>query len=256
MHKIGLKLWSTNTDFYLFVAKKLYAQKIFDYVELYVVPDSLNCLEQWANFDVPYIIHCPHFAHGFCLSDKDKESYNKELYQQTKKYADTLNVQYIIFHPGIGGDYHETARQLKGLQEARALVENKPYKVPFSDENKKYCQGYSKEELSYIVSETQCGFCMDIGHALCAANSQGINPYEYFEQLLLLKPKMFHLSDVRSEDGELDAHLHFGTGKLNFEKVVEILPKDVVISIETVKDSKENLDDYVRDVDFLRGLLK
>ena len=49
MYKLGLKLWSINTGFYYEEAKKLYAQGIFDYIELYVVPDTLDTLPKWKN---------------------------------------------------------------------------------------------------------------------------------------------------------------------------------------------------------------
>jgi hypothetical protein len=34
MLKVGLKLWSTNTDHYLREAKRLYAEGVFDYNEV------------------------------------------------------------------------------------------------------------------------------------------------------------------------------------------------------------------------------
>ena len=61
MYKRGLKLWSINTDCYYEDAKKLYDNNIFDYIELYVVPDSLDTLSTWQKLNIPFIIHCPHF---------------------------------------------------------------------------------------------------------------------------------------------------------------------------------------------------
>ena len=46
MYKRGLKLWSCNTDYYYDEAIKLYNQKIFDYIELYVVPETLETLDK------------------------------------------------------------------------------------------------------------------------------------------------------------------------------------------------------------------
>ena len=47
MYKIGLKLWSTNTDCYYNEAIRLYNDGVFDYIELYVVPDTLDTLQKW-----------------------------------------------------------------------------------------------------------------------------------------------------------------------------------------------------------------
>ena len=59
MYKIGLKLWSINTDYYLKEAERLFNDNLYDYIELYVVPDTLDTLEQWHRLNIPFIIHKP-----------------------------------------------------------------------------------------------------------------------------------------------------------------------------------------------------
>ena len=71
MYKIGLKLWNTNTDFYLSEAQKLFEKKVFDYIELYIVPNNLDKLDKWKKLNIPFDIHAPHYAHGMNLSKKD-----------------------------------------------------------------------------------------------------------------------------------------------------------------------------------------
>ena len=70
--KLGLKLWSINTDFYLKEAVKLYEKGIYDYIELYVVPESLDTLSEWKKLKIPFIIHHSHFAQGFNLAKAEK----------------------------------------------------------------------------------------------------------------------------------------------------------------------------------------
>ena len=48
MYKIGLKLWSINTDYYYDEAKRLYDEGVFDYIELYVVPDTITAIGESA----------------------------------------------------------------------------------------------------------------------------------------------------------------------------------------------------------------
>ena len=108
MHKIGLKLWSCNTDFYYDEAIRLYKEDIYDYIELYVVPGTLNTLEKWKKLKIPFIIHNAHFAQGFNLAKSEKEESNRKIYDQTKQFADELNAKYIIFHGGIEGNIKET----------------------------------------------------------------------------------------------------------------------------------------------------
>ena len=104
-YRIGLKLWSINTDFYLKEAERLYDKGVYDYIELYIVPETTETLPAWKGVkNIPFIIHNPHFMHGFNLAKAEKKGRNKEIYDQTKRFADELNARYIIFHGGIDGN--------------------------------------------------------------------------------------------------------------------------------------------------------
>lgn len=249
---IGLKLWSINTDYYLKEACRLYEKGMLDYIELYVVPNTLETLPAWASLKIPYIIHNAHFIHGFNLSQKEKRNSNKNIYQQTKQFADTLNGKYIIFHGGEDGDYKETAYQIASFDEPRALLENLPIH-PLPNSPVKRCFGATLEEIKYIINECGCGFCLDFGHAVCSANAQLLNPYEFIQQLTNLKPKMFHLSDINKQSDIYDSHINFGHGEMDIARLKrEILPNNAIISIETEKSSKTDLLDFEQDVLFLK----
>ena len=252
--RIGLKLWSVNTDYYYEEAKRLYLEGIFDYIELYVVPGSLFSLPQWKCLDIPYIIHHPHFAQGFNLAEAEKEKSNRAIYGEVKKFADELRAPHIIFHGGIDGCVEETARQLMMLEEPRALIENKPFVALPNRMGGEYCRGATLEELQYIMTRTGCGFCFDVGHAVCAANSLQLVPYTYLQELNALQPKMYHLSDVADMSSPYDAHPHLGTGELDIAKLKkELFPMDAVISVETNKNSKTELNDFKEDCQWLRS---
>ena len=253
MNKLGLKLWSTNTEFYLNEAKKLFDKCYFDYIELYIVPNTLNNLSNWKKLKIPYIIHAPHFAHKMNLSKAECFDNNMNLYNQVKIYADELKTEHIIFHGGTDGSYLETANQLKFINDKRSLIENKPFKTVIHIKGDYYI-GSKIEEILSCMKTSNCGFCLDIGHAMAAANSFNIDPYEYIKLLLQLKPMMYHLSDTDIKS-EIDLHYNFGQGNLNMEKLFEILPSSSIITIETNKSAKENLDDFVEDIKYLRKFL-
>lgn len=92
--------------------KKVYDIKVFDYIELYVVPGHLDLIDKWKTLTIPYDIHAPHFAHNINLSKNEFEKDNFNKYLEVKEYADELNSDIIVFHGGIDGDYKETARQI------------------------------------------------------------------------------------------------------------------------------------------------
>ena len=254
MYKLGLKLWSTNTDNYYKEAKKLYSNNIFDYIELYVVPQTTETIPKWKNINIPFIIHCPHFAHGFNLAKKEKKESNFEIYKQVKTFADEVNAPYIIFHGGIDGSIEETASQLASFQEKRALIENKPCVALPNKMGGKFCRGYNLQEIQLVKNVANCGFCLDFGHAICSANSQKKDIYKYCEEFLKLNPKMFHLTDNADIKSPYDSHLHLGKGQLNILTILQMLNENAIITIETVKNSKENLDDFAEDIQWLKSI--
>lgn len=254
MNKIGLKLWNINTDYYYDEAIKLYNNKVFDYIELYIVPGYLDLIDKWKRIGIPFDIHAPHFAHNMNLSKKEYEKDNYAKYNEVKEYADVLGANVIVFHGGINGDYKETARQIKGFDDDRILIENKPYQpLRMTEDNR--CVGSKYDEIKYIIDESGCGFCLDIGHAICSANSQKIEPYLYIKNLSKLNPKRIHLSDIHINT-IYDEHLNYGNGNLNFSNVLNIIPKGINITIETVKKSKHNLDDFKEDSNLLKDYIK
>lgn len=250
MTKLGLKLWNINTKDYLSIVDKLYQNGVFDYIELYVLPGNLDKLTHWESLNIPFGIHAPHFQHGMNLSKKEFFESNLKLYEEVKTYADRLKAEYIVFHSGTDGDYKETARQLSIINDPRTIIENKPYKtLPFIDGD--FYVGGKVEEIKYIMENVGCKFCLDIGHATSSANAQGLEPYNYIEKFMELNPSMYHLSDIDTKS-DMDAHLNYGEGNLDFERLFKIISKNPKITIETNKKSKENLDDFVEDVRQLR----
>lgn len=251
--KLGLKLWSNNTDFYFEEARRLYQDRVFDYIELYVVPNTIQTISKWKKLGIPFTLHAPHFAHGVNLAKKENEKFNFEIFQEVKQFADGLNAEYIVVHSGIDGNIEETAIQLKSFDDSRILIENKPYKALPNKMKGEFCRGATFEEIEYIIENTSCGFCLDVGHAICCANSLRREPYEYVRKFNTLNPTCYHLSD-NFIDTEFDKHIHFGQGNYDLKKIFAIIGTEKNIAIETNKDSRENLDDFVEDVKWLKNL--
>ena len=254
MYKLGLKLWSINTDYYYDEAIRLYNNGVYDYIELYVVPDTLDTIEKWKNLNIPFIIHCPHFAHGFNLAKKEKKESNKKIFEQVQRFADELNAEYIVVHGGIDGNIEETARQFAALNDPRALIENKPYVALPNRMGGNFCRGYNAEEIKLVMNTAKCGFCLDFGHAICAANSLKQEIYSYIEEFIKLKPNMFHLTDINDITSEYDSHPHIGTGQLDIKRILKLIPQGKNITIETIKNSKEDLNDFIEDMRCIKNL--
>lgn len=248
MRRYGLKLWSTNRNYYD-EAARLCGEGICQYIELYSVPGSFgDHASIWKTLKVPYVIHAAHFRNGMNLAKKDNEARNRELIKEAQLFADELEAEKLIVHPGIDGEIGETARQIKTIGDRRLLLENKPYRALAGG---LICNGTTPEEIALVINETGCGFCLDFGHAIYSANAQGRDSHAFIVEFMLLKPSIFHLTDGERY-GTLDSHRHIGQGDFNFRELISFLPPSAMVTVETDKDSADKLDDYVRDVARLR----
>lgn len=253
MYKIGLKLWSTNIDSYFDEAKRLYQEGLFDYIELYVVPETIDTIDKWKSINVPFTLHAPHFAHGVNLALQDREEFNRKIFDEVKLFNESLNAKFVVVHSGIEGDIEEAIRQLNIIKLENMLIENKPYRAPLGE--KKLCRGATIEEIKLVLNNVNCGFCLDVGHAICSANSFKLDQYTFLEEFNKLNPTCYHLSD-NSVSSSIDNHLHFGQGDYDFKKIFDIIDSNKNLVIETNKVSKINLDDFRKDVEYIRNLEK
>lgn len=253
--QIGLKLWSTNYNNYSNEALRLYELGYFNYLELYVVPGTLDFAKKWKNLNLPFTLHCPHSVHNFNLAKPELKESNLKIFDEVRKYADELDVDYIVIHGGTDGKVEEASRQLKALNEPRAVIENKPYlgipEIAFN----KTCIGYNPEQIELIKNESGCGFCLDFCHAICAANSFGYNYIDFLKDFMKLKPDMFHISDMPDEKSEYDGHFHLGQGNVNLKSLAQFIKTDSKISLETAKNSKTSLEDFIEDYKFVNNLI-
>lgn len=249
MPKIGLKLWSTNAN-YLLPALELYQKGVYDYIELYSVPDSYNDnIHLWRYLKIPFVIHAPHFKDGVNLSSEGAKEINKKIAFEVYRFADVLSADKIIFHPGVNGLLDETIRQLKTLFDPRILIENKPR---FGNGENLNCIGYSPNEIYRIKNETGVGFCLDFGHAICAARGLDLEPLPFIEKFLKLKPDMFHLTDG-DYFSIYDKHEHYGQGNFPIKDLITFIPNYAWVTNESVKSSKVNLLDFEQDIDYLKN---
>ena len=250
----GLKLWSIN-DNYIPDAVRLFRNGACQYIELFIVPDSYDrWIDQWKRFldeeGVHFIIHAAHFRGGMNLAKKENEAKNMVLIKEAQQFAGHLNADKIIVHPGIVGEISETARQLKKINDKRILVENKPYRAL---DDGLLCNGSTPEEISFVMREAGVGFCMDIGHAICAANGHGVEPEAFLSKFVSLVPCIYHISDG-DKNSVYDSHKHIGEGNFDLRLLLSMIPPGSMITIETEKDTKDNLNDYRNDVSLLRGI--
>jgi len=252
--KVGLKLWSTNQQ-YIKPALDLYEKELFHYIELFVEPHSESFLILWKPLRIPFVLHAPTAYTGLNFSDSRLFETNLSLISTVDAYYRSLNPAFIIFHPGISGEIDETIRQLIAVKQRYpqlfhvGLIENKP-KIGLKKEK---CIGYSPQQIDRLMSEAGMGFCLDFGHAICAAAAEGCFWKDYVNSFIDLHPKMFHLSDGHV-GSILDEHLHFGSGDFDITWILSMLSDNDIVSLETKKDNVNDLNDFNRDVNAIKRI--
>lgn len=248
MKTYGLKVYSTDHH-YLREIIGLYNEGVFDYIELYAVPNTLDATgKKWRKIDMPFIIHAAHSSHGMNLAKNSCATNNRRLYREAAGFADLLLAEKIIFHPGIAGEVKETARQLRSFRERRGLIENKPFINLYG----KRCVGASYESIKELRQRTGYGLCLDVGHLLKNAYANDLAPLHELSRWLALKPEMIHLNDGTALSC-FDDHLSFGRGDFPLANIIEMIKpcKKVAITIETPKIPALWRKDIIRDFKYL-----
>jgi len=247
--RFGLKLGTRNVN-YTEDILSYYNDGYFQYMELFVISESFDdTAGYWKRFSIPAVIHAPHSFAGMNLSLPEERCGNERKLSEVFQFADALKPEYIIFHSGVNGNIEETIRQLRPFADSRCLIENKPA----AGLNGEKCLGSTPEEVRYIMNELQAGFCLDFGHAICAANSMKREPLEYIKEFLVLNPAIYHLTDG-DYTGERDLHLHYGHGDFPLKELLKMIPDGSKVTNEARHDSNTDLNDFKEDFFYVKNI--
>lgn len=237
--KIGLKLWSSNTNV-LPKASYLIENGFFDFIELTYEPATI--IEPFTDYDIDYVLHLPTEYMGFNIGDESKIEENIDVLEKCSVVADKLNSNSIIIHPGYGNPL-SIIDFLDRTGEKRMLFENMPA-VGLKGE---HMLGYSPKQISDIINYKKMGFCLDFGHAIKAAYSLGLGYKEFINDLMNLKPTIFHLCDG-FVSSEVDEHLPIGNGDYDFAFIrSSITDENAMITMETPKENTTSLADDMKN---------
>ena len=194
-------------------------------------------------------IHAPYYVN---LNSEEKPKIHASMQRILKccEIGDALGAKSIVFHPGYYGkskDKEEAFQNIKKrIIEMMETIKEKKWKVELCPETMGKINVFgSVEEISRLVKETGCGFCIDFAHIL--AREKKVD-YEKIKKLFPQKEWHCHFSGI--EYGEKGERNHISLKKEQWKELLENLPKDKNITI--VCESPSRIEDCVEGIDILK----
>jgi len=197
-------------------------------------------------------IHAPYFV-NLNSADKVKREESKKRILACCEAGHYLGAKTIVFHPGYygkSGDRQADFQAIKqGISEMMAVVKQNGWNVKLAPETMGKVNVFgSIEEISRLVKETGCSFCIDFAHIL--ARDKKVDFY-LIKKLFPEEKWHCHFSGiVYSDKGEKH---HKTTEKEEWQNLLENLPKDKDITI--INESPTLVEDSVNGLKIYKKLI-
>ncbi len=210
--------------------------------------DALRIGKRARELDIELSIHAPYWV-NLNSSEKAKREATKKRILDCCKIGELLNAKVVVFHPGFYGKNKSEAFSVicGGVREIMDSIRKNGWKIKIAPETMGKVNVFgSVEEVSQLVKETGCGFCIDFAHVLAR---EGRVDYEKIKRLFPQKEWHCHFSGIVY--GEKGERHHVSTSREAWVGLLKNLPgdKDIRIINESptlVEDSVEGLKIFER----------
>ena len=118
--------------------------------------------------DIELSIHAPYFV-NLNSAEKAKREATKKRISDCCKIGELLGAKVVVFHPGYYGENKKEAySNIKdGIIEIMAQIKKNDWKIKIAPETMGKINVFgSIEEISSLVKDTGCSFCLDFAHIL------------------------------------------------------------------------------------------
>ncbi len=214
----------------------------------YIKPADAPAIAKKAKeLDIELSIHGSYFI-NLNASDKLKLEASKKRILDACEIGELLGAKCVVFHPGFFGKLpREQAKSniFKAMKDLQAVREKKKWKIQIAPETMGKINVFgSVEEISSLVKETDCGFCIDFAHILARDKS-----VDYQKVLRLFPQKDWHVHFSGIVYGDKGEKHHKTTEKEEWHELLKNLPRDKTIRIinespTMIEDSVEGLKIY------------
>jgi len=230
-HRLGLKACEIAFTYGIYIKKK---------------EDALEIGKAAKKLGISLSIHAPYWIN---LNSATQEKIHKSKLRilECCKVGTYLGAKRIVFHPGYYSKmekrkaYENIKKEILSLQK---IIKQKKYTPKLAPEITGKINVFGGiDEISNLVKDTKCSFCIDFSHILARYKD-----YKFKEVLKEFgKHKEIHIHFSGIEYGEKGEKHHKITPKGELKKLISSLPKtkEIVIiseSPEPVKDSLKGLE--------------
>ena len=186
-------------------------------------------------------IHAPYFINLNSLEEEKREASKKRILECCR-VGELLGAKAVVFHPGYySKDKDEAYFTIKrGVEELMAQINKNKWKVKLAPETMGRVNVFgSLEEISRLVKETGCSFCIDFAHILARDKK-----VDYQKVLDLFPQKEWHVHFSGIVYGEKGEKRHRETHAEEWKELLKNLPRDREIRI--VNESTQMVEDSVQ----------
>lgn len=216
----------------------------------YIKPEQAPEIRKKAEeLGIDLTIHGSYFI-NLNAADKQKLEASKKRILDACEIGELLGAKCVVFHPGFYGKDKEGAYKniLNAMKELQKIREKKKWKIEIAPETMGKVNVFgSVEEISGLVKETGCGFCIDYAHIL--AREKEVD-YKKIEKAFPRKNWHLHFSGIIY--GEKGEKKHRETHKEEWKELLAKLPKNKNIRI--INESPIPVEDAVSGLDLYEKL--
>ena len=194
-------------------------------------------------------IHAPFYV-NLNSEDKTKVEATKKRILDCCEIGELMGVKNVVFHPGYyGKDREKSYTTIKeGIIDLMKNIKKNNWKIKLAPETMGKINVFgSIEEVSNLVKETGCSFCIDFAHIL--ARDKKVD-YSKVENLFSSKDWHVHFSGIVY--GEKGERHHIKTGKNEWKELLKNLPKEKNIII--INESPEMIEDCLEGMEIYKKL--
>jgi len=202
---------------------------------VYIKPEDAERIGKKAKeLGIELSIHAPYFV-NLNSDEAEKRAATKKRILDCCKIGELLGAKVVVFHPGYYSNKGKTDEDRKesydnikkGILDLLEVIRDNGWKIKIAPETMGKINVFgSVDEVSRLVNETGCAFCIDFAHILAREKKRD------YEKIIAAFPgKEWHCHFSGIEYGEKGEKNHIPTGKDNWKELLQNLPKDKEIRI-------------------------